>query len=191
MGGSFNPIHRGHVETAGDARSDLNLDRVMFVPTAMPPHKDTTDLIPAWHRFGMVELALLDLDWALVSARELAAETSYTIETLEALSAEEPETDWVLLIGGDSLAELTTWRRWQDLLQFEIGVLDRPCAGCPAAGTIPDSLATMDTSRVRWVANGRVDASASTIRSRIAAGAKPDDLHPRVLQYIRKYSLYQ
>ena len=191
LGGSFDPIHRGHVETAADARGALNLDQVLFVPTAMPPHKDTMDLAPAWQRYAMVELALLDLDWATVSARELTAETCYTIDTLESFKAANPETDWVLLIGGDSLAELTTWRRWRELLRFEIGVLDRPCSGCPAPGTIPDDLARVDGSRIRWVDNRRFEASASEIRSRLAAGERPDDLHPRVLQYILKYSLYQ
>lgn len=190
-GGSFNPIHAGHVESAAEAATDLDLDQVLFVPTAVPPHKNAGDLADPWRRFAMVELALLDEDWGHASARELGRQTSYSIDTLEALSSEHPDTEFVLLIGGDSLAQLTTWKRWRDLLAWEIGVLRRPCAGCPEPGTIPDELEAGDDARIRWVGNRLHPASASTIRAQLAAGERPADLNPRVLDYVLKYSLYR
>lgn len=195
LGGTFNPVHVGHVETAADAREQLNLDRVLFVPTTTPPHKDTDGLIAGWRRYVMVELALLDVAWAETSALELRRQTSYSIDTMEALAGDDAGSEWVLLIGCDSLAELTTWRRWRDLLRFEIGVLDRRCEGCPEPGTIPEELAAVGGARIRWVENRVFPVSSSEIRRRLAAGAAindlADDLPPRVLEYMDKYSLYR
>lgn len=191
FGGSFNPIHVGHVETAAEAAAELDLERVLFVLTAVPPHKEAGELADPWRRFAMVELALLDVAWGQASPRELGRQTSYSIDTLEGLSAEHPDTEFVLLFGGDSLAQLTTWKRWRDLLAWEIGVLRRPGAGCPEPGTIPDELEAGDEARIRWVGNRLHPASASTIRAQLAAGERPDDLNPRVLDYVLKYSLYR
>lgn len=195
FGGTFNPIHVGHLQTAAEARGQLDLDRVLFVPTTTPPHKEAEVLISGWRRYVMVELALLDVAWAKASPRELRQQTSYSIETLEGLASADPDSEWVLLIGSDSLAELTTWRRWRDLLGFEIGVLDRRGPGCPETGTIPDELAAVEGARIRWVENRLVRVSSTDIRQRLKSGAAPtelaDDLHPRVLEYVDKYSLYR
>ena len=192
FGGTFDPIHQGHVETAEFALDQLGLDRVLFVPTAIPPHKQSSQLSPAWRRYVMVELALLEIAWAEASPRELRLEEpSYTIDTMEALAAAQPEVDWVLLIGGDSLAQLTSWRRWQDLLKFEIGVLHRTCSGCPEPGSIPAEIQSAESEGIRWVANPPNTSSSTTIRDEIRRGKTPDDLHPRVLEYARKYNLYR
>ncbi len=191
LGGTFNPIHRAHVEIADFAREAGSLDLVLFVPTAIPPHKDATHLAPAWRRYVMAELALLDLDWATVSSRELRQDrASYTIDTMEGLRDQHPDTDWVLLIGGDSLAQLTTWRRWQDLLAFEILVFSRPCGDCPEFGEVPSEVAREGAQRISWIENKPVNVSSTEIRAQLGAGSEPTDLHPRVLEYARKYSLY-
>ncbi len=192
LGGTFDPVHNGHVETVEFARRHLALDQVMFVPTAVPPHKATEGMASAWRRYVMVELALLDLDWAQASPRELRLDQpSYTIDTMESLAESRPEVEWVLLIGGDSLAQLTTWRRWQDLLRFEIGVLCRPCVGCPEPGSIPEPVSAAGENRIRWVANPLNTLSSTRIRSQIELGEFPHGLHPRVLEYASKYNLYR
>ena len=128
FGGSFDPIHRGHVEPVEAARRALGLDRVLFLPTARPPHKPDRRFAPALARYAMAELALLEREGLEVSTLELTGERpAYTVETLERLQVESPGDELWLLVGSDSLAQLHTWRRFRDLLAgFPVAVLVRP-----------------------------------------------------------------
>src|SRR5947208_4241718 len=97
FGGSFDPIHRGHIEPVRKARRALGLDRVIYLPTARPPHKPGGALAPAPARYAMVELALLFEDGLCASAYELTADRpAYTIETLEHFRAELPDAELFL-----------------------------------------------------------------------------------------------
>lgn len=197
FGGSFDPIHRGHVETVRAARSAAGLDEVLFLPTAVPPHKPGRELAPAWSRFAMVELALLDEPGLYASPHELTLDrAAYTVETLEFFRATRPGAELFLLLGADSLATLHTWRRWRDLAElaalvvlprpgFERGVLE---ANMPAVSR--DLLAS---SRTRFVVTPEVAVSSTAVRAALAVGAAlpPGALHPRVLSYLCKYGLYR
>jgi nicotinate-nucleotide adenylyltransferase len=197
FGGSFDPVHAGHVQPVQDARRRLGLERVIYLPTARPPHKPGRRMAPAFRRFTMVELALLGAEGLYASARELTpGEPAYTIDTVEALKREMPAADLHLLIGSDSFAELETWRRWRDLVAaVRLVVLVRPGWELEAIrGELPpelDRLAT--TGGVDFVAERPVGVSSTQLRDLLGRGATPPDgaLDPQVLNYIRKYGLYR
>lgn len=197
FGGSFDPIHAGHVRTVARARARLGLDRVIYLPTARPPHKPKRAFAPAWARYAMVELALLDEDGLYASPHELTlGGPAYTVETVEAFRRRWPEVALSLLIGSDSFAELATWRRWEELIAaVRLVVLARPgweveqvIDGVPAALT-----RRVEAGEVDVVAERPVDLSATDVRQILARGEEPPPgaLAAPVLHYIRKYSLYR
>jgi nicotinate (nicotinamide) nucleotide adenylyltransferase len=111
FGGSFDPIHIGHLAVAEEARARLGLDRVLFVPARLPPHKPDAVLAPAEDRLAMVRAAIGDHPGFAVSDLELRrAGPSYTVDTLQALRAAEPAAELFCLVGSDSAVELHTWR---------------------------------------------------------------------------------
>src|SRR6188472_858835 len=139
FGGSFDPIHRGHVEPVRAALAEVGLDRVLYLPTARPPHKQIRKLAPPWGRFAMVELALLGEPRLQVSPYELQLERpAYTVETLEHFRRELPDAELHLLIGEDSFRDLTQWVRWTDIARLaNLVVLARPLGGA-IAEPLPD-----------------------------------------------------
>lgn len=201
FGGSFDPIHLGHVAAARAARHELALDRVLFLPTARPPHKPDRGFAPDLARYAMVELALLDEPELEVSTVELTpGRPAYAIETLERFRTEAPDDLHLLLIGADSLATLDGWRRWQEILATaELGVFARPGYDWAAiAPTLAPPLAraiveATSGSRLRWIESTAHPASASEIRRALAAGEAPPDgwLDARVLAFASKYHLYR
>ena len=195
FGGSFDPIHGGHVAPVREARRALDLDRVWFLPTAQPPHKPGRRFAPALRRFAMVELALLDEPGLLVSDHEVVERPVYTVETLEHFRAAWPQADLHLLVGADSFAALTTWRRWQELPELaRVVVLARPGwdVAAVAAGLAPELRAAWDAGRVVAVENAPCPFSSTEVRAALARGMQPPagSVHPAVLDYARKYRLY-
>lgn len=196
FGGSFDPFHRGHLEPVLAARQALALDRVVYLPTADPPHKPGRVLTPAHRRFAMTELALLAHAELQVSALELTpGRHAYTVDTVETLRRSHPEDGLVLLLGADSFSQLHTWRRWRELVALvELAVMVRPGWSLDRLPEdVPEELRSLARSdRVHLVGGEPVDCSATDIRRRLRAGEEPpvgalDDL---VLGYIRKYDLY-
>lgn len=194
FGGSFDPIHAGHVAPVRAARAALGLERVFFLPTAHPPHKPGHRLAPALARYAMVELALLDEEGLFVSTHELGDGPSYTVETLEHFHAELPGSELHLLLGSDSLAELPSWRRWRELPQLAtLVVLTRPGWQEMLRDELPAELQrAAATGRLLFVENEPVPVSATALRAILAAGGEPPAgaIHPLVLDYARKYRLY-
>lgn len=197
FGGSFDPPHRGHVEPVRAAWAALGLDRVLFLPTAQPPHKPERRFAPALARFAMVELALLAEEGLYASAHELTPGVpAYTIETLEHFRRELPAAELWLLLGADSFAGLHTWRRHREILSLaRLGVLPRP--GWDAARVereaAPEVLATLHAGSACWVPGAAVDLSSTQIRAQLSRGEDPPSgaLAPLVLDYVRKYALYR
>ena len=196
FGGSFDPIHRGHIDPVEAARTRLGLDRVLYLPTAQPPHKPERTFAPALARYAMVELAVLDHPQLWVSDHELTlGRPAYTIETLELMRERFDEVEPVLIIGGDSFLELPTWRRWEELLDTtRVAVMTRPGSRIRDGGSElhPLLVRAIEAGTVDFVENPPVDVSATEIRRRLAVGEPiPDDWLPaRVLAFARKYSLY-
>ena len=193
FGGSFDPIHRGHVEPVLTALRALDLDRVIYLPTASPPHKTQRKSAPASARFTMVELALLEEPRLEVSDFEMTSGgTAYTIDSIEHFSGLDQRADLVLLIGLDSLAELPQWRRFREIVErVEIGVLARPGVDEDEvlAGLPRELLLAREADRLRFVENPPVAISSTRLRRMLAAGDAPptETLAPLVLQYLQKY----
>lgn len=196
FGGSFDPFHWGHLRPVRAARRLLALDRVIFLPTASPPHKPGRQTAPAWSRFVMTELALLDEPAMQVSPLELTpGRPAYTVESLERLAGEHPGAELWLLVGADNFAQLPTWKRWRDLTRLaRLAVLVRPGGRRGARREWPPEVRRLaESERVVFVPNRPVPVSSTELRRLLAAGEEPPPraMPRRVLNYIRKYSLYR
>lgn len=118
MGGTFNPIHLGHLFISEHIRMSANLDKVVFIPSGNPPHKNSKEVISAKHRYNMVLLAIDDNPYFEVSKIEIDRDgNSYTIDTIKELKSIHPEDEFYFIIGGDSLHELTKWKNAPELLK--------------------------------------------------------------------------
>ncbi len=193
-GGTFDPIHVGHLSPVREARHRLGLDRVMYLPTARPPHKLERRFAPAWARYTMVELALLAEDGLFASPWEMSSERpTYTIDTLEHFAGADIEL--YLLLGSDAFAGLTTWKSWQRLVTLaELAVMPRPAWALDSVETLaPELRQVFEEKRLHILDNMLVPISSTEIRRAIAADEQPapDLVPPLVLNYIRKYDLYR
>jgi len=128
LGGTFNPIHFGHLAAAELVRDRLKLDRVLFIPSYLPPHKRDIDIPSALHRQTMVNLAIAGNPHFILSDIEIKREgRSYSIDTMEELERDYPETEFYFIAGIDSFLEIQTWKDWQRLLSLcWFVVLSRP-----------------------------------------------------------------
>ena len=210
LGGTFDPIHVGHLELAREVRDALALSAVRLIPAGDPPHR-AAPVVSAAHRLAMVELALADYPGLEVDAREIARPgRSYTVLTLEELRREAPERPLALILGADAFAGLPGWHRWRELFDLtHFVVVARP--GMPLDGALPTVLA--DEWRRRFsdapdaltgATAGTIvaqsitahDISASVIRAQLARGnagiAAVRGLLPApVLAYIERNRLYR
>jgi nicotinate-nucleotide adenylyltransferase len=187
FGGTFNPIHYGHLINAEIIRSDFNLDRIILVPAKQPVHKSLDGNVPADERYAMAALAAGGAREIEVSRIEIdREEPSYTITTVHELLGLYPGSELYLIIGMDSLAELDRWRESGHLLEHvSVIVMKRPGTagrqeGAPAAG------------RVFYAENPLIDISSTMVRERLRAGKSVRFLLPdAVIDYIAKKGLYR
>lgn len=197
FGGTFDPIHFGHILPVKEALTQLGLDRVVYLPTAIPPHKPDGQVAPPHARWTMVELALLKEPGLVADPFELTPQReAFTVDSVEHFRSSLPNADLFLLIGCDSFAELHTWKRWEDLVAMvKLGVLVRPDwrPGTLEAQLTPEVTALMGTDRVAFIANQPVAVSATELRRVLAEGGEPPAgwLPDLVLEYIHKYHLYR
>jgi nicotinate-nucleotide adenylyltransferase len=207
LGGTFDPVHRGHVALASVARAILGLDRVALLPCATPPHKPERRIAPAYERLEMLDLAIEGRPGLSVATDEVRrGGTCFTIDTLRAMRARGVVT--VFLLGGDALAEIETWREYAALLaEFDLAaVVRRPEEGAvpatPWPASVRDRLAgwPLPDGGPALGAGGRVvtlaaelpAVSSRQVRARLAAGTPVDDLVPaRVARYIQMRRLYR
>ena len=117
LGGTFDPLHLGHLRAAEVARDALRLDKVLFIPASTPPHKASPPVTAAEHRAAMLECALADEPYFEVSRIELdRGGRSYTIDTLEALRERSKDSRFFFITGTDAFADIQTWKSWRELL---------------------------------------------------------------------------
>jgi nicotinate-nucleotide adenylyltransferase len=182
FGGTFDPIHSAHIAIAEAARDAFALDRILVIPAANPPHKAGATASYE-HRFRMVELACAGHDGLVPSRLEAGAQQSYSIDTIERVRAEYgPDCRLFFLIGADAFADLTTWRRWQDVVaRVEFIVVTRPSADYE----IPNG------ARVHRLDDVLLPVSSSGVRECLAAGGRPEALPDGVYEYIQLNTLYR
>jgi nicotinate-nucleotide adenylyltransferase len=140
FGGTFDPVHYGHLRIALDVYEQLALDEVRFIPCAMPPHREQPNVTAA-QRLHMVAVAIANTPGFKLDERELQrAGPSYTIDTLASLRAENPNDSLVLIMGSDSFNNLHTWHRWQEMLEYaHIAVAYRPGWQVDKSNTVADA----------------------------------------------------
>lgn len=205
LGGSFNPIHYGHLLLADEALEQLALDRVVFVPAAAPPHKLVTSLAPAADRYAMVKLATADHPKFAVSDIELRrAGPSYTVDTLELLQAGGDEL--ILILGSETFLDLISWRAPRRIAELARLVVV-PRAGSPfdpESAAAQKVLAAIGMARFAPVDGARMPAgtvmilhatslpiSASDLRRRVREGRSlAYRMPPAIIHYIDSHSLY-
>ncbi len=183
FGGSFDPIHIGHLIVAEAAADRLPLDRVHFVPASQQPHKLGEHRASVEDRIAMLELAVAHNPRFALDRREAdRAGTSYTVDTLRSLSAEFPEDELFLLVGADAAARLSTWREGDVVRQLaSVTVLSRPGAG-PAS----------DSETGHHLEVPAIGVSATAIREAVARGDSIRYLVPAgVAAYIAAHELYR
>lgn len=195
FGGSFDPIHRGHIDPVLEAKRSLGLDRVLYLVTAKPPHKPRRALAPPQARYTMVEMALLAEDGLYASPHELALDRpAFTVETLEHFRRTLPAADLYLLIGGDSFADLHLWFRWREIPELaRLVVLSRPGWELETA-CLPEELQVLAGSgRVDFLRQPPVDISSTRLRELFARGEQPPAgwVSELVVRYVQKYDLYR
>ncbi|MBA4328763.1 MAG: nicotinate (nicotinamide) nucleotide adenylyltransferase [Polaromonas sp.] len=193
FGGSFDPPHRAHVALAQAAVAQLQLDVLLVVPTGQAWYKERALSAPE-HRLAMSRLAFDGLARVQVDAREIQRPgPSFTIDTLEALQAENPGAQLYLVMGKDQFAALQTWRRWQDLIQIAIiCIADRAGPARAEAGFDPEIRLPHPLLPLQLPL---MPVSATDIRRQITAGAAtPQELArlvpEPVARYIERHRLY-
>ena len=191
-GGTFDPIHYGHLALAEQCREQCGLDEVWFVPAAQPPHKLESTISSAKARCEMIEFAIAGHPQFKLSRLELERPgPSFTVTTLEQLHAENPSRELFLLIGADSLHDLPHWREPQRILELATVVaVNRGDAVLPDRSLLERQLGPA-AARLRFVQMPGLDLAASDLRRRVSAGQSIRYLVPRAVEsYITQHRLY-
>jgi len=185
FGGTFDPVHRGHLQLAQNARAQFLLDKIVFVPARQPPHKqDIPPLTPAQHRYEMVRLAIEDEPLFELSDCEMKRKgISYTFDTLSEFEKKYPGATFFLILGEDAFEGLEAWYRASDLKKkFRFIVAKRETHEICGAKDVC----------AEWIQMPLCPISASRIREALKRGENVDDYLPlKVLQYIQENALYR
>lgn len=192
FGGTFDPVHYGHLVAAEEVRYRLRLDKVLFVPAGMPPHKLDHDITPTRHRLAMLELAIASNPGFALSRVDIDRHgPCYTVDTLALLHEEYgPGTELFFLMGMDSLADLLTWKEPERLIRLAwIVVVGRP--GFQADVDELDKVLPGAAERICIVDTPLMEVSSSDIRQRVRVGAPIRYQVPEAVEaYIRAHRLY-
>jgi len=196
FGGTFNPVHLGHLIMAQDALERHELDEVIWMPCYTPPHKSSDSLPSIEHRVRMLDMALEEdyrMSWSDMEIKR--GGTSYTIDTVEGLMLERPHDELFFIIGADTLFELHTWRRIDELLE-KVTFITLARHGFEMTSVQPDrlNLTESQTQKLKpgLTASHLISVSSTDLRLRIAEGLSIQYLVPRAVElYIMENHLYQ
>lgn len=208
LGGTFNPVHYGHLRVAEEAREALALDRVIFMPTFITPHKPDEQAAQAWARLEMLRIAVSGNPSFSVSDMEMErGGKSYTIDTVRDLKEKEMDLEASLIVGNDSFNDITSWCEYEELLRLtSFIVVHRP--GYPVkkpAEALPVELARKfwyDAASgsfmspfgtwIKYIGTTLLDISSSDIRRRVGEGGSVKYLlPPPVEEFIARHGLYR
>ena len=203
-GGTFNPVHLGHLRAAEEVLARIALDRVLFIPSYLPPHKQTSRMASPEDRFAMVELAVRSHPRLMASSLEIEArERSYSIITLNKVKTIFPDAQIFFILGVDAFLEIETWKSYREVLeQCRFIVISRPGFDLAAARrALPAEYEGMfseaggglpEPFRIFLLAIPALDISSTDIRRRIRHDQSIRGLVPEsVEEYIRRKNLYQ
>ncbi|MBI2166908.1 MAG: nicotinate (nicotinamide) nucleotide adenylyltransferase [Candidatus Omnitrophica bacterium] len=186
LGGSFDPVHAGHLSLARESEAQFKLDKILFIPARIPPHKqEDPSLAPASHRARMVELAISGAPrWELSDLELRRPGVSYTVETLLELRKIYPEPHQIFfIVGADSLADLKKWKDPEEILRLSEWIV-APRPAFPLPGKLPP--------RMHWLKMAPLSLSASELREKIQRGDDVSQWVPqKVTDYIRRTGLYR
>ncbi len=186
MGGTFDPVHHGHLVAASEVASRFDLDEVVFVPTGRPWQKSEREVSPAEHRYLMTVVATASNPRFTVSRVDIDREgPTYTIDTLRDLSAQRPGAELYFITGADALAQILSWKDSEELFSLAhfVGVT-RPGHALDDAGLPPGRVSLMEVPAMA--------ISSTDCRTRVARGEPVWYLVPDgVVQYVAKYGLYR
>ena len=200
FGGTFDPVHRGHLEPLQELQQTLMADVVHIIPASIPPHR-STPRANSRQRLEMLELALGEYPDFVVDTRELEREgPSWTVLTLQSLRKQYPDGSLCLVMGSDAFADLPSWYHWQEILDLaHIIVIERAGFEKPGRPEWATDYLREDVSSLRSSTCGgilhvslkSVDISATDIRSRLSTGQPVTGLlSDEVITYIHKNGLY-
>jgi nicotinate-nucleotide adenylyltransferase len=210
LGGTFNPVHRGHLKAAEEVQTRFALARVLFIPSYIPPHKQTTEMASPEDRFAMVELAVRPYPFLVASPIEIEAqERSYSIITLNKVKAIYPAAWIFFILGVDAFLEIETWKSYRDVLeQCRFIVISRPGFDLSSArSALPPEFkgsfvyvpktgdvgtVALERFRIFLLPMPSLDISSTEIRRLVKSGRPIDGLVPGpVEEYISNKNLYQ
>ena len=192
LGGTFDPIHNGHLVAAEEVRAQLRLDRVVFVPAGLPPHKLTEHVSSVAHRLAMVKLAIASNPYFTVSHVDIDRfGPCYTVDTIELLRDEwGADVELYFILGSDSLADILTWHRTERLIRLcRLAVVERP--GYQVDMDELERLLPGITSRTHFINSPQLDISSTDIQRRVREGLPIKYQAPEAVEdYIYKHDLY-
>ncbi len=203
FGGSFDPVHIGHLRMALETQQALCLDAIHWLPSARPPHRKLA-VATDQHRLAMLELAIKAVQGWCVDRRELdRSGPSYTVDTLTDLQAQHPQSILYLLLGGDAFADFESWHRWPEILEMaHVVVMERPghdespiSDELQSRYAFSEDLSSLDSTlkagRIIRLQLTPLDIASSDIRSLCQAGDSVRYLVPdSVYGYMHEHSLY-
>jgi len=186
LGGTFDPLHNGHIAIAEKAIATLPIEKVLFVPAKIPPHKQNSVLLPADIRLNLLESVLdkytqFDI-WRGEYRRE---KPSYTLDSIRAIREEFPQTRILFIIGSDNLTDIKTWHRYKELInEVEFAVTLRPTYSAETPYELQDA-------KLIWFESPNLNISSTEIRLRASEGKKYKDLVPKeIYEYLKATDSY-
>jgi len=194
MGGTFDPIHFGHLVMAEAARIQFGFDQVIFVPSGTPPHKTHKQITSAVHRYIMTVLATMSNPYVHVSSFEIEREgPSYSIDTIKYFRDEYgKEVDLYFITGADAMQEILTWKAVPELLKLcQFIAATRPGYCLTELEQVKEAIGPLGHARIHCVTTPEIDISSTDIRERLKNGKSIKYLLPETVEdYIYKQGLY-
>lgn len=189
FGGTFNPPHIGHLLIAKKIKQELNIDRIFFVPSYLPPHKNASDIADASHRQEMVKLLIESEPSFILSGCEIDRKNvCYSVDTIKFFRSEFPGKEIYFIAGSDAFYYIDTWKDYAGIMKLtSFVVYERK-----GFDRVKVSRKFPEADNVKWISGELINIASSDIRMRIRAGEDcTEEVGKKVSQYIEKNSLYK